>query len=554
MESTLAPQAGRLDRHVRRSVLRVGEGASRHRIAYSLEEALRLATLPGEEEGRIYCFRRISLTGIPAEASRRVWAEQVQQLLGTIAAQAVHASDPNAGSANAVYFNHLEEALETLLRKAVRAAGNALWSAPDWFSNSLIGTEPDTSYALQIPAIVERLRASPMPPAATAAILFAALGNSDPVSLLSAIPLATIREWIQELDQQKTLSAIAPPVQLPSEIRTALQHAASHFGWKDPATVWLAAQAVVCILPGAGSSGTSVKRARETLRVLEEEQLRKPPDRSGTTTRSTFDASALVFDDDLEIAAALIVPLKKDARSAAPQELADLPHSHSITGETSTYEPSLFSVTESDGSVPLTNRLPAIPNVRTSLLGEATQVAGLYFLLNALRALGIVTALETSAALAEANLPASILRSLADETGVQENDPILLCLGPQVPFILSAESLANLTQQPEAWPRGFASSRRTVFDSNCLLRLWTIATKRWLWRMGRLTVSDVIRRSGRVWLTRTDLDVTFPLDAADLRIRRIGLDIDPGWLPWFGECGRVVRFHYRDREPEDASC
>jgi len=64
----------------------------------------------------------------------------------------------------------------------------------------------------------------------------------------------------------------------------------------------------------------------------------------------------------------------------------------------------------------------------------------------------------------------------------------------------------------------------------------------------------VINRNGRVWLTRTDLDVTFPLAAADLRIRRIGLDIDPGWLSWFGESGRVVRFHYRDRQPEGQPC
>jgi hypothetical protein len=42
-------------------------------------------------------------------------------------------------------------------------------------------------------------------------------------------------------------------------------------------------------------------------------------------------------------------------------------------------------------------------------------------------------------------------------------------------------------------------------------------------------------------VNRTDLDVSLALDDADVRIRRIGLDLDPGWLPWFG---RVVRFHY----------
>jgi len=25
-------------------------------------------------------------------------------------------------------------------------------------------------------------------------------------------------------------------------------------------------------------------------------------------------------------------------------------------------------------------------------------------------------------------------------------------------------------------------------------------------------------------------------------------------LPWLGEFGRVVRFHYRDREPEERAC
>jgi hypothetical protein len=45
-------------------------------------------------------------------------------------------------------------------------------------------------------------------------------------------------------------------------------------------------------------------------------------------------------------------------------------------------------------------------------------------------------------------------------------------------------------------------------------------------------------------LTRTDLDVSLSIDSADIRIRRAGLDLDPGWLPWFG---RVVRFHYRYR-------
>jgi hypothetical protein len=37
------------------------------------------------------------------------------------------------------------------------------------------------------------------------------------------------------------------------------------------------------------------------------------------------------------------------------------------------------------------------------------------------------------------------------------------------------------------------------------------------------------------------LEVRLPLATVDLTIRRAGLDIDPGWLPWLGA---VVRYVY----------
>jgi hypothetical protein len=129
-------------------------------------------------------------------------------------------------------------------------------------------------------------------------------------------------------------------------------------------------------------------------------------------------------------------------------------------------------------------------------------------------------------------------------------DPILFCLPlEQGEFSLSPEVLASLPQHASIWPAGIGPPRRT--DARSLLRIWTLAVRRWCWRMGRLTIAEIVNRKGRVWLTRTDVDVTLPLASAEIRIRRIGLDIDPGWAPWFG---RVVRFHYRDRDPETPAC
>lgn len=47
---------------------------------------------------------------------------------------------------------------------------------------------------------------------------------------------------------------------------------------------------------------------------------------------------------------------------------------------------------------------------------------------------------------------------------------------------------------------------------------------------------------GRLFVTRTHVDLVVPIDHISLRARRAGLDRDPGWVP---ELGRVVLFHFR---------
>ncbi|XYH97500.1 hypothetical protein ACMHYB_58730 [Sorangium sp. So ce1128] len=70
---------------------------------------------------------------------------------------------------------------------------------------------------------------------------------------------------------------------------------------------------------------------------------------------------------------------------------------------------------------------------------------------------------------------------------------------------------------------------------------WLIAAERWLARFTELDLPTLVRRRGAVRLTRTHLDVDFALGGADIRVRRPGLDLDPGWVPFFG---RVVAYHY----------
>jgi hypothetical protein len=543
MHSGFALQPVRLDRHVSRTRVRMTTGVSQHRIAWSLEEALRLAHLPGEEEGRVYCFRRVSLTGIPAEALRPIWMEKVQQSLAALARRSVHGAEPGAVAADAIYFNNLEEALETLLRKTLRhTAGEP---ALPWFATSLLGVAAHTSCTALIPLILDRLNSAPTPGAA-AAILFAALGDSDPATLLSSIPEDTVRAWLRALDESNTTADTAP-IELPASIVGTLRRAAAQFGWRSPALLWLATQAVLSISPGTWMTGLAVKKARASLRHIESVGDR---DALGRNLLRRQDNRSRIhgLDDDNPDSGIMTAPdLSISAREFERGPFLSLTNSAHILQSNRQSFVDAPQVDRAWGSI-------EFKITHLALLGESTHSAGLLFLLNGLRRTGIAAALQTHPVLATASLPAYILKRLAIDAGVADEDPIHLCLaGTDDPFTLPPEACEDVLPLDSAWPIGFAPLPSTPRTSDHLLRAWALAVSLWCRRHARLSTREIIQRRGRVSLTRTDVDVVLPLDQADVRIRRAGLDIDPGWLHWFGPYGKVVRFHYRDREPENVA-
>jgi hypothetical protein len=60
-------------------------------------------------------------------------------------------------------------------------------------------------------------------------------------------------------------------------------------------------------------------------------------------------------------------------------------------------------------------------------------------------------------------------------------------------------------------------------------------------KLTRLGLRALVRRPGRLSMTRTHVDVFLRLADVDPRIRRAALDADPGWVPWLG---RAIAFHY----------
>lgn len=75
------------------------------------------------------------------------------------------------------------------------------------------------------------------------------------------------------------------------------------------------------------------------------------------------------------------------------------------------------------------------------------------------------------------------------------------------------------------------------------LNAWRVGLDRWLRRTCRVRLSEVVRKPGGLLFAGEILDVRFPPAAADVRLRRRALDLDPQWVPWLA---MVVRYHYRD--------
>jgi len=465
MMAGLQRRLGRTGRYVRKSRWSVGPSAPMHRLAFLAEESLRLCSLPGEREGRVYYFRHLRVSGLREDGDRRSWFDAFQRALQTQATQAIHGSNPSASRADAVFFRNELEACELVLAEIV-----ARRTANVWFWPHVTGVPEKSTAAAQVIGVIERLLATQASWTAVAAAVFSTIRRTNSIALLKLLPAQALARWLQLLGVN--VFAVAPaPVSFPIPIVRAIMQAIDSFGPDAAPVLWLATLAVVAISPSTATNGAAVQIARASLlRVLHGSSI----PRTGRT--------------------------EKEAFSSLPQPVQEGPVADSLPE----------AIAQRVGS----KQEPMTPALREFCYGEPTSGAGLFFLLNVLTRLGIADQEFSLLFLAR------LFLRIARHAGIEEGDPILLW----------AEITRN-ESEPEEIP-----DRR--------LRLWLIKIRRWCWRNGRITVREIVRRHGYVTLTRTDLDVSLSIDSADIRIRRIGLDLDPGWVPWFG---RVVRFHYRYR-------
>lgn len=474
-------------RQVRRLRLRAPNEGLARRGAILLEDALRTASLP--DGGRVLLVRSLALGSLHIGRSPAALALLIACRFEQLAPGALHALSPGAAAAPAVFFH---DAVEPYARLAARLAEGG--RADEWFwPMAAPPYDPRLPRAAGMRLAVRGALATPAGPGALVAMLDALAegGALDP--LLAAL---------EPRDGPALLDACglppAPPsatTDLPPEPQTAWRGVLAHWAYRwapgEPLAVWLAAMALV---------------AREPARLLDS----RLPAMAAALARAAARRGAPQPPDSLPPEATVApVPAPRPSENGSPLESADAPlkpKRRSPPHWVALARPNLAEGEEAP-KVPEDGRL-------------RTACGGLLFLVAPLARLGIARRLAEEPELVEQGLPLALLRHVAARLGVPPGDPLLVALGADPAAVEPVPADAPATGQ------------------------WLAALCGWLRRRARLGLSAVVLRPSLVRATRSHIDLWFPLGDVDLRIRRAGLDIDPGWVPWLG---RVVVFHYEAR-------
>jgi hypothetical protein len=627
-------------RRVRRVRLAAPHPELVRRGAVLLEDALHTASIPGGSGGRLVLVRRLDVGRISPHAPPSTLALAIEARLREVELTAVHADDPAASTASAVWFRDAAEAYALLaVRLATgRAADAWFWpsAVPGWRS----GMDADDGIRLAMRAAAESVQGA----AAVAEVLRLAASRGAVDRIVSATLTAYAAAVLRSLGWTAAVSVdgdAAGPV--PPAWGGLLRRWIGTWGADDVRSAWLAATVLIAERPARAADRTLPMRAAALIRAVDLATLSAKQDRQPDAThdalrnphRESTDPPAAV-DDRRSVAFADKVA---DFAEAAGSVSVDVDHPQSLSTEQAYADSAglvhpAFTAADADETHPhpaLDEAIPAAaerpergsdadraddhhrprldapadaaepvrwderraedahPESRVEAerpvrrrmengAAEPTEAGALFFLVNAMEQLGMAETLHRHPELLEADLPGRVLLRIAERTRVPADDPAVEALagardagetGARYPFE-SPAVWSRLAREGEAVEReeagrtlrldasgrlllalrpadadtfALSHSRTFALDLELITNAWVIAIRRWCRRYARMGLHDLVRRRGRVAFTRTHVDVTLPLRGVDVRTRAVGLDLDPGWVPWLG---RVVAFHYTD--------
>ena len=520
-------------RRVRRLQISAPSEALRRRGQLLLEDALHTATLPGADEARLWLVRSLRLGLIDSRAGAAQLARTIEERIRHAGLMTCAGGDPAAAAADVVVF---ASALEASIALAVRLGRGE--PVRGWYWPLAVPAyRPGATPAEGLRALLLATMELPGGAAASAAWLEAVVEANAGEPLLASLSapeaegLLRLGGWepvasasAREVDQVAAAPGLTPAWRGP------LGRWLPRWGADDPRGLWLVAMALVARQPARLGSTALLLQARVVLRSEGQALAAGAPAAASPSPLSPASPGGSPVPPE----AANRRPTTPPA-DQAPVALGTADRrGGSADGRTHQQPPAPSGDrAEQNPAAPVTDPPVARPSAALDGQGELSAAAGLAFVVVLLQLMGIELWLARHPALLDGDWPRRLLHGLADGLGVPPHDPLRAALG-----------LDTLVPLPNGGGARFED--RAVLAA--VSRHWRRRLERWCRQPGRLPLPELVRRPGAVLASRTHLDLWFEPRQAEIRVRRHGLDLDPGWVPWLG---RVITFHYATRGPAD---
>ena len=453
-----------------------------------LEDAMHTASLPETDGGRLWLVRSLNVGKISSKDSAAKLAISIEEQFRHVRLSALHGSDPTAAIANIVYFNDISDAYCCFALRLTQPT-----PIHEWFWQSVLPNwQP--SWSRQ-----DTLRL----------ILFSILRT--PTKVMALVELC---HRLQQADRLELLLEVLTP----SDGEVLLQAC----GWSSPDLMQFEREQPLPEQVGSQSISTSAIASPMLITWLRRWGMQDYRSQWLAAIWLLIDRPYRQLDSQLLQHATDWIQLI--TRSPQTQSLDQKIIANSISTNS---VPTLESIHQSIHQIDVNNiNLDSIPRDSTNPQSNSlsyqqiyrSPYAGFFGVIPLLNQLGLRHRCDRL----HLDFSAHLLSHIAITFGIPELDPIHQ--------LLTSQDLDSLFRGVEPM---------TVVTSEVIA--WIAAMRFWCRRYVGMTIAELIGRPGRFTLTRTHLDIFFEHDQADIRIRRAGLDLDPGWVPWLG---RVVLFHY----------
>ena len=498
-------------RGVRRARLVLPDRECEHATRCALEDALRTADFA--DAGRLIILRALRLKGLPRGASGPQIARALEAAWQSMAPSAVAFDAPGADAAIAVWFRSIHAARLGWVRRFALHAAPCEWFWPRALPELVRHEAPQALTAM----IVALQREAP----AALAAEIESWPAAAMVRLLRALPAVRVDALLPAAaDASPPLDTRGLP-DSPQAPRHDAMPRASHdgapvFAAGDPgaaapaSTLPLEAAHVIALGPIVAALGSTDWRVRWIAALM----LR-------TVTAAAIDFARI----DALVQAAQAGTTREPGTPASPP--------HSLHGQAEAAQPDAplsepVHVQQQDGVTPRVKRpRDRVPASAYPWLDDNafTAFGGFLMIVNALEALGFSAWLEKQPPAVAKHFGRALLARLAARLRMPADDP-------HAPlFHLDDEARAALAT-------GRCDDGLGVGEAAWQ---WRCILARALRQHARLGIARLVLRPAGLSITPTHVDIVMPLTKADLAVRRVGLDRDPGWVAWLGW---IVAFHY----------